>query len=70
MARGAISRAFVYRLLGGDLDDRFSPVVAIFIKRIGSEKSLGAVCQHGESHNEQQESGDMLRHGLTALFIC
>ena len=40
MARGAISRAFVFRFLAGDLDDRFSPVVAIFIKRIGSEKPL------------------------------
>src|SRR5665648_886228 len=48
MARDAIGVAFVSRLLGGDLGYRCSPIVAIFIKRIDSEKLFCSVCQQGE----------------------
>jgi len=69
MARDAIGIAFVSRLLGGDLGHRFSPIVAKFIKRIGSEKLFSSVCQHSEGHHEEQESNDVSRHALPALSV-
>ena len=63
VARRAISHAFEFRFVRGDLRYRVTPVMTEFVERIDGEKSLRTISRHDADQDNQDQSENMSRHG-------